>query len=149
MFNNKLYNKYYPIQNEIDKMKFLDTNWLSLYKEIVEINKLCKSDIYVRKNDYISKIRKPITVFGDVNYKNIQHNEHIKRKMEEDENIQNLEKRSYKLEEIANKLMMNEPDKISADDINYILLFLNKEHHKNLLMFLSLSIFIVVVFFVL
>lgn len=146
MFDTKLYNKYYPIQNEMDKKDFLDTNHNSLYQELVQINKLCKSDIYIRRNDYISKMKKPTTIFGHLNYKNIGYNENLIRKMDEDVNIKNLEKHTNTLNELAYKLIMNDFDSISFDDINYVLLYLNKEHHKNISLFVCLSIFIIIIF---
>lgn len=138
LLNNKLYAQYYPLVTERDKTNFLNAHYTKIYKKVRDISCTAMGELYVREYDYIKKMKPTVSFLGKPKYQNIAHNEYIAHKMRMDKNIKVIEKEIPNLVSLEEKLMFNELERITIDELNYILRLMNAEKHKTLMMLLML-----------
>lgn len=144
LFNNKLYNQYYPLKTEEDKNNFLNSNYTKIRKMIDDIGCIARNELYAIEHDYVKKMKPTVSFFGSPKYRNIAHNEYIVHKMQTDRRIKNIEKKFQDLDPLAYKIAYHEHENITVDELNYLLRLINTRKHYNLGIILVLVILIIV-----
>lgn len=138
LLSNKLYAQYYPLVTEQDKTNFLNTHYMEMYKKVRDISYNAMGELYAREYNYIKKMKPTVSFLGAPKYKNIAHNEYIIHKMRMDKNIKVIEKEIPNLDSLVEKFVFNEQERITIDELNYILRLMNSEKHTTLIRLLMM-----------
>ena len=151
MFDNKLYKHFYPLETEEDKMFFLNTNFTKILRTIEDIVRMTIAEISDIRYDYMSKMKPAFSFWGTPKYKNIAHNENIVIQMESDKRFAFISEELLKLEPLVSKLVNDEKEKISVEELNHILKVANTMWHKKLrtIMISNIGIILILVYWLL
>lgn len=144
LLNNKLYTQYYPLTSEEDKNNFLKSNYMEIYKFVRNIGCSARNEYSLRQYNYTKKMKPTVSFLGTPKYRNIVHNKRVAHDMSMDKRIKDIERKLPELDSLACKLMYNESENITVDELNYILRIMNTYKHRALIMFLLLLIAIII-----
>lgn len=146
LLNDKLYNQYYPLKTEEEKMNFLNSNSTEIYRMIRDIGHVARNELYVIKHEYVKNMKPTVSFLGTPKYRNIAHNEYLAHKMLMDRRVKNITEKLPDLDSLACKIMYHEYESITVDELNYVLRLKNFNKHKTWMMcVLSLILLIVCV----
>lgn len=148
MFKNKLYNKYYPIKSDGEKLEFLRQHTQDILLLINKLKHISKNEILCKIYDRDEKLKPTESFLGSPKYENIIYNRRVMSDYYED--IQNIKEKSCFLGSLEYMILNNEYNNISIDEINYVLHLANIEKRKMILCLLGLVVivFLLVILFV-
>ena len=130
LFNSKLYNQYYPLKTEDDKKKILDSHYVEICRAAENLYHCANQEVFDREHSYIKRMKPDVSRWGTLKWRNIAHNKTIAMQMDGDRNIKIAKEKIPELSSIAEKLHYHECDKITIEELNRILRFMNAETHK-------------------
>lgn len=142
-FNNRLYAQYYPLKKEEDKNELLSSHHLEILKAADNLYRCANNEVFERERSYIDKMKPEVSFLGFPKWRNIARNREIAMKMDADRNIRIAKEKVPEAGSIAYKLDVYEHEKITIEEMNRILRFMNTETHKSWglkLLFFSLMI---------
>ena len=143
-FNNRLYTQYYPLKTEEDKNEFLSSHYMEMLKEADKLGCFANFEVFERERDYIDMMKPEISFLGFPKWRNIARNREIAMKMDTDRKIKIIKEKISELDSIAYKMEVYEHEKITIEEMNRILRFMNTETHKTWgLTLLSFSLMII------
>lgn len=145
-FNCKLYQQFYPCITDENVKSFLDT---FTHLDLIKILHWQVTELEVAltklRNSYRRQLQPYYGLFGN-NPENIFHNELILEKMHQDKNIEQIDKKLYETYRLLNSAQVG--DKLSADDVNYILQCMNAKYQYNVgVNFAACTIFLLLVIY--
>ena len=88
--NNKLYEQYYPITTESEKLNFLNSNHENIYKQLDTIHRQALSEMDIIQYNYASKIKKERSFLGRPKVNNIVNNRVISEKARRDKQTEKI-----------------------------------------------------------
>lgn len=130
MFNNKMYEKFYPLTTEEDKESFINSNYQEILKIVGNIGYSANAELSALEYDYASKMKPTVSFWGTPKYKNIVHNEKVTDEMLRDKTMDFISKEISDLESVKYSLVNGEIEKISIEELNHILQLANAMKHK-------------------
>lgn len=144
MFDDKLYTQYYPLKTEEEKNEFLNFNSTEIYRIIRDIGNVAINELYAIQLEYVKKLKPTVSFLGTPKYRNIAHNECLVHKMLTDRRVKNITDNLPNLDSLACKLMYQEYENITVDELNYVLKLKNFSKHKTWMRCLLLLILLIV-----
>lgn len=146
LFNDKLYNQYYPLKTEEEKNEFLYSNNTEIYRMIRDVGNDARKQLYDIRHEYAKKMKPTVSFSGTLKYQNILHNEYFTHKMLADRRVKNITKNILDIDSLEYRVMNHEYENITVDELNCILSLKNFKRHKILKMCLLLTLLIICVY---
>lgn len=143
LFNDKLYNQYYPLKTEEEKNEFLKSNKAQIYRMIRDVGSDAKNQLYGIYREYTKKMKSTVSFSGTLKYQNILHNEYFTHKMLVDRRIKIITKNILDIDSLEYRVMNHEYENITVDELNCILSLKNFKKRKMLIMCLLLTLLII------
>ena len=147
LLNNKLYTKYYPLMTEEDKNNFLNINHMEIYKAVNRICNYAEIELFERKDKYFSEMKPEISFLGSPQYRNIEHNRMIVRKMSMDKHILAIQDKTLELDLLVHKITFHEDEEITIQELNYILELMNKREHEAWITMIGCVLLLILIMF--
>lgn len=138
--NDKLYNQYYPIESNVEKNNFLESNRAEVLKFVRNIGSIAKNQLCTIEYDYATRMRPTKSFFGHPKCRNIVHNMFVEHERSNDGRFQQISEDLSELGSLEDNITYHKWENISIDDVNCILEVKNLLKHKFLIQILLLLI---------
>lgn len=148
MFCNKLYKEYYPIVSEEDKMNFIHENFVEILNFDMRRERLSLVNLFGIERKYSQKLKKEVSVFGNIKYGNILHNRNVLNSMINDRHYIKCTEILNEMASFQEKLWSGKLEEISIDEINFLLIAMKRETQDNRIHFLLSIVGVIIFFFV-
>lgn len=126
--NHKLYNTYFPISSEEEKQKFLNEERRDMIKELRTVLCECQIEIFYIQRSYYERMKSPISLLGNINFRNILHNQKVKAEMEADSRNRGMKNKIEDYATLLDTLVMQ--GDASVDEINMALEYINANKNR-------------------
>ncbi len=132
--NDKLYNQYYPIESNVEKNNFLESNHAEILKFVHNIGRTAWNQLCTIEYGYATRMRPAKSFSG------IEHNMSVEHKRSNDGRLQQISEDLSELDSLEDNITYHKWENISIDDVNCILEVKNLLKHKFLIQILLLLI---------
>lgn len=130
ILNHRLYNKYFPIKNELEKQIFLDNEKYNLQKFLRSMQLNHEVQLMVLYEEYAKKMKNTVSVFGNIKYGNILYNKQIELEMKHDPFFLRIKKEMNEIDILSDEILFK--NNMSIDVINQLLDLINKTKQREI-----------------